>query len=248
MKRTSAGAGLVILVLFLDQACHGCGRPPLPPEIPCIGYIGGSLVLQLGTIFQTNTTSQCSAGIGLVGPPSGLSFSGAMIGVQNTLTNVFTSVFSLNPNNAAGAAWANGSPGPIPTAGQDINGTQPLPGATWFGFSNLNVPPVFPPLLGLNEIYAISFTTQGIFNPTDLQGLRAQYGSGGATGSGLPDFNHVADLSHSAQYSAVTFVPEQGTSNWIPEPSSYVTYLVFALAFSACSIGARRLKQRMPAR
>lgn len=218
-----------------SQTCQACGRPPPPPVLPCIGFVNNSLVLQLGTIFQTNSISQCAAGIGLVGPPSGLNFSMAVLGVENTATNNFTPIFALNRFNGSDATWATGT---------DMNNTPALPGATWFGFSNLNVPPVTPPTLLVNEIFAIEFVIQGPFNPTLIQGLTLQYGSGAGLNTGLPDFNHVADPGHSAIYSSVVTVPGFGTNNWgaVPEPATYV-YMLSALTIFTGKWGAGRIRR-----
>ena len=226
-------ASVFVLGLY-PQTVLGCATPRRPPDIPCIGFLGNSLTIELGTIFQTTTPHSCAAGLGLVSPPLGLNFSTAEVGVQNTATNVFTPVFNLARFNGSDAAWAGGT---------DINGTQALPGATWFGFSNLNVPPVNPPTLGVNEIFAIRFDIQGTFNPTLIQGLRVQYGSGLGTPTGLPDFNHLADPTHSSQYSTVVTVPGFGTSNWaLPEPATYI-YAFTALTIFAGKCGAERMKR-----
>ena len=235
--RTSRVAFVAAIVLLglQSRTCQACGRPRLPPTLPCIGFVGNSLILELGTIFQTSTPHSCATAIGLLGAPAGLNFSVAGIGVVNTVTNVFTPTFNLNRFPASDNAWATGT---------DINSTQALPGATWFGFSNLSVPPVTPPSLGVNEIFAINFNISGTFNPTLIQGLRVQYGSGLGTATGLPDFNHTADLTHSAQYSRVVNVPAYGTNNWavVPEPATTV-YVMSALMLFAGRLGARRMQR-----
>lgn len=234
VMRTSrvAFVAAVVLLGLQSRTCQACSTPRLPPASPCIGFVGNSLILELGTIFQTSTLHSCAAAIGLQGAPPGLNFSVAGIGVVNTVTNVFTPTFNLNRLLASDNAWATGT---------DINSTQALPGATWFGFSNLTVPPITPPALGANEIFAINFNITGSFNPLLIQGLRVQYGSGSGTATGLPDFMHTADLTHSAQFSRVVNVPTYGTNNWaVPEPTTTV-YAISALMLFAGRLGVTRM-------
>lgn len=223
-------AVLALGLVGLPNAVQACGTPPPPADPLCIGFIGNSVIIQLGTIFQTSTNSSCAACIGLVGPPPGLNFLVAQLGVVNTSTNAFTTVFSLDRNPAADSAWSSGV---------DKNGTTPVPGATWFGFSNLAVPPVTPPTPGVNEIFAIRFVMSTPV-PPGLGGLVVQYGSGAGTASGLPDFTHPADPNHAAQYSGLANVPAPGTNNWSPEPSSAVHAVTVLLALA----GGYGLKRR----
>ena len=75
-----------------------------------------------------------------------------------------------------------------------------------------------------------------------IQGLRVQYGSGLGTATGLPDFMHTADLTHSAQYSQAVNVPAQGSNNWavVPEPATTV-YAISALMLFAGRLGVTRM-------
>jgi hypothetical protein len=215
----------VLLMGLQSSTCEACARPRRPPDIPCIGFVGNNLVLELGTIFQTNQVHSCAAAIGLVGPPGGLDFSVAQVGVVNTVTNAFAPSFILNRNPLSDAAWPLGT-----GAGMDLFGAQALPGATWFGFSNLVVPPVTPPPLGANEIFAMAFTISTPFLPSQLEGLKLQYGSGIGDGGGLPIFNFLPDPTHSSQFSGVVNVPQFGTTNWVPEPATWIS-AISALTF-----------------
>lgn|GEM_PF-3622546 len=179
----------------------------------------------------------CAAGIGLLGAPTGLDFSMALMGKVNTVTNAFTTTFSLDRFPGSDGGTGGRATGP------DMNGTQPLPGATWFGFSNPAVQPITPPTLGTNEISAISFTIAVPFNPQQIEGLQVQYGSGVGTNAGLPDFLYMPDPAHSSQYSGVVNVPGFGTNNWsVPEPATWI-YSISALTFVAGRSGARRLQR-----
>ena len=92
--------------------------------------------------------------------------------------------------------------------------------------------------------FAINFNITGPFNPTLIQGLRVQYGSGLGTATGLPDFNHTADLTHSAQYSRVVNVPAYGTNNWavVPEPA---TWALMIGGFGLAGVALRRRTVRI---
>jgi len=226
-----------VAALFLlglpSRPCRACSTPRIPPDLTCVGFVGNSLIVQLGTIFQTSTPHSCAAAIALLGPPAGLNFSTAEAGKVNILTNAFTPTFILNRFPGSDGPWATGT---------DIHGTQPLPGATWFGFSNLAVPPITPPVVGPDEILAMRFTIAGPFDPTMIEDLRAQYGSGVGTAMGQPDFNHLADPAHSAQYSGVVTVPAFGTNNWaVPEPATYVCAIA-ALSIFAGRSWVRRVR------
>ena len=225
----------VVLLGLQSRTSQACATPPPPFRPPCIGFVGNNLILELGTIFQTSTPHSCACAIGLLNPPPALNITPSMVGVVNTVTNVFTPTFNLNRFPGSDTTWATGT---------DINSTPVLPGATWFGFSNLTVPPITPPVLGANEIYAINFNISGPFNPLLIQGLSVQYGSGLGTATGLPDFNNTADRTHSAQYSQVVRVPTYGTNNWavVPEPATTV-YVMSALMLFAGRLGARRMRR-----
>lgn len=233
MKVFHCTVAVLALGLGLTNAVQACGTPPPPKDPVCLGFIGNGVIIQLGTIFQTSSPSQCAACIGLVGPPPGLQFLAAQVGVVDTNTNAFTTVFTLDRNPTADSAWASGV---------DKNGTTPVPGATWFGFSNLAVPPVTPPPLSFGQLYAIRFVLSTPI-PSGLEGLVVQYGSGAGTPNGLPDFTHPADPNHAAQYSGVARVPARGTNNWLPEPSSAVHAVTVFLALAG-GYGLKRRRAR----
>ena len=222
-----------VAVGVLSSRTEACGTPPPPPDLPCIGFVNNSLTLQLGTLFQTQTQSQCASAIGLLAPPPGVEFTQAVVGIQNTSTNAFTPIFGLNRLPAADSAWASGL---------DIHGNGPLPGATWFGFTNLSVPPVTPPPLGPSELFAIQFQLATPL-PPGLSGLAVQYGAGLALPTGLPDFNSVGHPEHSAQYSAITVVPRLGETSWVPEPATHFSILL-GLGILYCGRRARPLLLR----
>ncbi len=199
-SRLAVAIGLLLGWPGIGRSC-GLTTPFSAPP-PKLFITNGNVFVQLGTVFATTTPHSCACGLGVINPPSGLDFDTATIGRLNTQTLVFNAVltstgspFVLTRNPVADIPWSTGVA---------ADGSRACPGLTWYGFSNTAVPPVTPPTLGTNEIFAIGFhITGGVFLPNQF----GQLGSGVGFPNGLPDFSN--NEGHGARYSAC-----------VPEPSS----------------------------
>jgi hypothetical protein len=200
VSRITAGIAIAAfsIVCLWPQFSSACRTPDPPISPPTVTTPPAKVIIQGGVIFATTTPHSCACSIGVTGPTAGLDFGTTDVGVLNTLTNVFTSVFSLVRNPLADSAWA---------AGMGADGSTPVPGATWFGFSNLNVPPVTPPTLGPNEVFAACFNiVSGSVGPGNF----FQEGGGVGLQDGLPDFGD--NNGHGSRYSGLS----------VPEPASVI--------------------------
>lgn len=216
---------IVASTLFTNPVCsYACVGPtshtqPCPPAI----VIDVQIYVKVSVVFQTVIPHSCGCGLALLNPSPTLSFDKATVGVFNMATNAFAPVvtgdgsnFDLTRNEAADSAWATG-------VGADGSAADTTAGVTWFAFSNTAVAPVTPPLLGVNEMFAICFHFHGSISGPGC----VQIGSGLAKPNGLPDFNDNG--GHGARFSAT-----------IPEPSSLLSLGLGLIGFAAYRLKGRK--------